>query len=246
MKYFFLFIFCFFFSAIATAQLSVHTGFTAGTNQYSFTVDGQEDVLQPGTGEELTFGVPIRIAKGTWSFQTGIYTTNLSRAYYFKTPDGSQYGSKDDDETTLSTLKVPLIVSKEFKLIKGISLAPKVGLAWLTNRTDSDSTEVLNGTINETDFQEIGSVTHVVNKNKFLAEAGIDLNIYPFRHFILTAGVTYNYGLQSIETTDVTYSINGEEFTETLVSKGNALSFHVGLSIPIHILHGGHKRVLFD
>lgn len=245
MKYF-LCIFCFVFTNIATAQLSVHSGFTAGQNRYTFSVDDQRDVLRSGIGEEITYGVPLRIAIGSWSFQTGIFSTDLSRAYYFKTPDGTQYGSKHDDQSSISTLKIPFIISKEFKLVNRVSLAPKAGFVWLTDQTKSDSTEVLNGTINEPDFEVIESVSNVVNKNKFLAEAGVDLNIYPFRHFILTAGITYSYGLQRIETTDVTYRLNGEEATETLISKGSGLNFHVGLRIPIHILHGGHHRDLFD
>lgn len=244
MKYF-LFIFCFFFTNIATAQLSVHTGFTAGKSSHTFTVEGQGDVLQPGIGEEITYGVPLIVAKGKWSFQTGIFSNDLTRAFYFETPDGSQYGSKHDDASSISTFKIPFIISKEFKLVNRVSLAPKAGIAWLTNRTKSDNTEVQSGTINEPDFVVVERVSSVVNKNKFTAEAGLDLNIYPFRHFILTAGITYSYGLKSIENTDITYRLDGEEATETLVSRGSGLNIHFGLRIPIHILHGGHHRDLF-
>lgn len=245
MKYF-LFIFFFLVTNIATAQLSVHTGFTAGNNIHTFTVDDQNNVLQPGIGEEVAYGIPIRLAVGSWSFQTGIFSNNLTRAFYFKTPDGSQYGSKRDDQRSISSLKIPFIFSKEFKIVNRVSLAPKVGLAWLTNRTKSDSTEVLDGMIKEPDFHVIESASNVVNKNKFLAEAGVDLNIYPFRHFMLTAGISYSYGLQPIENTNVTYRLDGEEITETLVSRGSGLNFQVGLRIPLVIIHGGHHRDLFE
>lgn len=245
MKYL-LFIISFFFTNIAIAQLSVHSGFTAGKSNHTFTVDNQNNILQPGIGEEITYGVPIRLAVGSWSFQTGLFSSNLTRAYYFETPGGTQYGSKYDDKRSISTFKIPFIFSKEFKLVNRVSLAPKVGLAWLTDRTKSDNTEVLSGTINESDFHVIESVSNVENKNKFLAEAGLDLNIYPFRHFMLTAGISYSYGLQRIETTDITYSLNGEEATETLVSRGNGLHIQAGLKIPLVIFHGGNQRVLFE
>lgn len=244
MKYL-LFIFSFFVTNIATAQLSVHTGFIAGENRHTFTVEEQDAVLQPGIGESMSYGVPFQIAKGSWSFQTGLFSTKLTRAYYFETPDGTQYGSKHDYENSISTLEIPLTITKEFKLVNRVSLAPKVGFVWLTNRTNSDSTDVLNGTINEPDFVEVRSVSNIVNKNKFLAQAGVDLNIYPFRHLILTAGVTYRYGLKNIETTAVTYRLDGEEMTETLVSDGSGLNFHVGLKIPLVVFHGGHIRKLF-
>lgn len=245
MKYF-LFIFCFVFTNIATAQLSVHTGFSVGQNLNTFTVEGQNNVLKPGYGEAMTYHVPIRIAIGKWAFNTGVTSTNLTRAYYFETPDGTQYGSKTDDQSSISTLEIPFIISKEFRLIDGISLAPKAGLVWLTNRSRSDSTDVRSGSFNEPDFQVIRSVSSIDNKNKFTARAGVDLNIYPFRHFIVTAGVSYSYGLQQIETTDVTYSVDNEEFSETLISRGNGVNFHVGVKIPFYILHGGHKRALFN
>lgn len=245
MKYF-LFIFCFFFTNIASAQLSVHTGFNAGKSEHTFTVDGQNDILQPGIGEEVTYGIPIRLAVGSWSFQTGIFSNNLTRAFYFKTPDGSQYGSKHNDQRSISTLKIPFIISKEFKLLNRVSFAPKAGFVWLTDRTNSDSTEVLSGTINESNFLVVESISNVVNKNKFLAEAGLDVNIYPFRHFMLTAGISYSYGLQRIETTDITYRLDGEEATETLVSRGSGLNIQVGLKIPLVIMHGGHHRDLFE
>lgn len=244
MKYF-LFIFCFFFTNIATAQLSVHSGFTAGKSHHTFTVDDQNSILQPGIGEEITYGIPIRFAVGSWSFHTGIFSNNLTRAFYFKTPDGSEYGSKRDDHRSISSLKIPFIFSKEFKVVNRVSLAPKAGFAWLTNRTESESTEVRSGTINEPDFVVIESVSNVANKNKFLAEAGVDLNIYPYRHFIVTGGITYSYGLQRIETTNITYRLNGEEATETLVSKGSGLNFQVGIRIPLVNIHGGHHRDLF-
>lgn len=246
MKTFFLFIFCFFFTTIANAQLSVYSGLTAGRNYHTFSVDDENSVLQPGIGEEYTYGIPIRIAKGSWSIQTGIFSNNLTRAFYFETPGGTQYGDKYDQESSISTLKVPLILSKEFKIVNRISIAPKAGFVWLTDQTNSDSTEVLNGTISEPNFVAVESVSNVVNKNKFLVEAGVDLNIYPFRYFMLTAGVTYNYGLQNIESTDVTYILNGEEFTETLISRGSGLHVQVGIRIPLIIMHGGHQRVLFD
>jgi hypothetical protein len=245
MKYI-LFIISFFFANISTAQLSVHSGFTAGKSIHTFTVDNQNDVLQSGIGEENTYSVPIRLAVGSWSFQTGLFSNNLTRAYYFETPGGTQYGNKYDDKRSISTFKIPFIFSKEFKLVNRVSLAPKVGIAWLTDRTESDSTEVLSGTISGPDFQVVESVSNVENKNKFLAEAGLDLNIYPFRHFIITAGISYSYGLQRIETTDITYSLNGEETTETLVSKGNGFNIQVGLKIPLVIFHGGNQRVLFE
>ncbi len=245
MKYF-LFILSFCFTNIAVAQLSIHTGFTAGQNRYTFSVEEDQNVVKPGIGEEVSYGVPLRIAIGQWSFQTGIFSTNLSRAYYFETPNGNQYGNKHDDQSTLSTLQIPFLISKEFKLIDRVSLAPKVGLVWLTNRTKSDSTEVISGTINESNFQIIESISSVESKSKFLAQSGIDLNIYPFRHLMLTAGVSYRYGLQRIETTDVTYNLDGEEITETLISRGSGLNFNIGVKIPIYILHGGHKRVLFN
>lgn len=245
MKYF-LFIFCFFITNIATAQISIHSGFTAGKSNHTFTVDGENNVLKPGIGEEMTYGIPLHIAKGTWSIQTGIFTNNLTRAFYFKTPNGSQYGNKHDDTRSISTLKVPLIVSKEFKLVNRVSIAPKAGFAWLTDRTKSDSTDVLSGTINDPNFQMVESISNVVNKNKFMAEAGVDLNIYPFRHFMLTAGITYSYGLRPIEKTNVVYQLDGEEASETLISRGSGLNFHVGLKIPLLIMHGGHHRDLFE
>lgn len=245
MKYL-LFIFSFCLTNIATAQLSVHSGFTAGRSLQTFTVEGQNDILQPGIGEEMSYGIPLRLAIGSWSFQTGVFSTTLTRAFYFKTPDGTQYGSKFDEQSSISTLKIPLLISKEFKLVNRVSLAPRAGLVWLTNRTDSDSTAVLSGTINEPDFRVVESVSNVVSKNKFLAEAGVDLHIYPFRHFMLSAGISYNYGLQNIETTDVTYVLNGEEATERLISKGSGLHYRIGLKIPIYILHGGHHRDLFE
>ncbi|MDX1641444.1 MAG: hypothetical protein R3220_07085 [Balneolaceae bacterium] len=243
---YFLFIFCFCFTNIATAQLSIYSGVTAGRNYHTFTVDDQNGILQPGIGEENTYGIPLRLAKGSWSFQTGVFSNNLTRAFYFKTPDGTQYGSEDDYESSISTLKIPFILSKEFKLINRVSIAPKAGIVWLTDQTKSDSTEVLSGTINEPNFVVVERVSNVVNKSKFLAQAGVDLNIYPFKYFLLTAGVSYNYGLQRIENTDVTYRLDGEEMTETLVSRGSGLHFQVGLRIPLVIMHGGHQRVLFD
>lgn len=246
MKIFFLFILSFFFVNIAAAQLSVYSGFTAGKNYHTFSVDDENSVLQPGIGEEYTYGIPIRIAKGSWSIQTGVFSHNLTRAFYFEKPNGTQYGDKYDEESIISTLKVPLIFGKEFKLINRVSIAPKAGFVWLTNQTNSDSTEVLIGTINEPNFVVIESISNVVNKNKFLVEAGVDLNIYPFRYFMLTAGVSYNYGLQRIENTDVTYSLNGEEITETLVSRGSGLHVQLGIKIPLVIMHGGHQRVLFN
>ena len=245
MKYF-LFIFCFFLTNIATAQLSVHSGFTAGQNYHTFTTEGENDVLQPGIGEEITLGIPIRIAKGSWSFHTGVFSNNLTRAFYFETPDGTQYGSKNDYESSISSLKIPLIFSKEFKLVNRVSLAPKVGFVFLTNRTESDSAKVISGTINESNFTVIDRVSNIESKNKFMVEGGADLNIYAFRHFILTAGVSYNYGLQDIETTDIRYNLDGEEFTETLASRGSGLNFHVSLKIPLLVFHGGNQRVLFN
>lgn len=241
-----LFVVCLFITNNAFAQLSVYSGFNGGINSHTFTVNDQNGVLQPGMGEEYTFGIPIIVAKGSWSIQTGIFSNNLTRAYYFKTPDGEQYGDKYDDESSISTLKIPLIFGKEFKLVNRVSIAPKVGLVWLTDRSKSDSTEIHKGTLSGENFMEIESVSNVVNKNKFMAEAGLDINIYPFRHLMIIGGVSYSYGLQPIEDTYVTYKLGDEEFTEVLESKGSGLNFHVGIRIPILTMHGGHHRDLFD
>ena len=209
---------------------------------HTFTAEDENSILRAGEGSVITYGIPLILSKDKWSIHTGFYVNDLTRAFYFVTPDGTQFGSDNDSITGLSAFKVPLLVSRDFKLIDRVSITPHVGVSWLTN-TQADTVETRAGTVDNLVDYTLTSV--VDNKHKMMGELGISLNINPAGALILTGGVHYSYGLRNIESANIDYQIHsGEGYTGegVLKSRGSALGFQVGLKIPLYRLHGGHLR----
>lgn len=181
----FIFIIVFFGSAVA--QNTIKTGLSVGFNRHSFSVEGESGALQPGVGLAGTYGLPVIFTYKDWSVHTGIYVNNLSRAYYFRLPNGQTFGRRSF-ENGLSTNKIPFLVGYDIISNEKLSITPKLGFSWLTSRRTghlgSGSGSFQYGFGPETTtLVEYSSDSYAVNKNKFLAEMGLDITIPLYRSF---------------------------------------------------------------
>lgn len=231
MKYLLFIISCLFLLDPVFAQTSIQAGFSAGFNLQSFTAEDDRGYLQPGNGMAATLGVPIIITKDKWSLQTGFFSNHLTRAYYFQTP-GRQYGSAYSYDSGLSSYKIPLIVSRELRpMHSNLGFSPHAGISWLTSRRTGRTGEG-SGNMNGLEYTVIG---RAFNRNKFLAEIGMDLNYHLSRNFILYGGVTWSFGLQEVEELEISYQLPNEGIqTGFLKSKASGRNFHIGLKIPFY------------
>src|SRR5699024_9808532 len=78
--------------------------------------------------------------------------------------------------------------------------------------------------------------SQAVSRFKFLAEAGLDINISVFKKMTFTFGAYYSLGLQRIEEVDVRYKINDIPYEGTMISRGSGWNFHIGLTLPVYSL----------
>ncbi|HET6528525.1 MAG TPA: hypothetical protein VFG39_07210 [Balneolaceae bacterium] len=222
----------------ASAQ-TIKTEVSAGFNRPAFNIiDDESGILQPGTDLTSTYGLSVLVMENNWVFKTGIYSMDFAHAFYFKLDNG--LSSEEQIISNISTYRIPISFGREIMLTGGFSITPKAGFSWLTSQA-TDTTGISSDVV--TNFSGAGNANRVeyeaisraVNKNKFLAEVGLDLNFQLNWIFVLKVGARYSFGLQPIEKTEITYQINnGETYTGTLVSDGSGWNFNVGLVIPIY------------
>ena len=233
-----IFVFLIGFSGQSAAQ-TIKTGLSVGFNRHISTVEGGSAALQPGVGLAGTFGLPLIFTYNHWSVHTGIYRNNLSRAYYFRLSSGQTLG-QDSFENGLSTYKIPFLLGYDIISNDKFSVSPKIGFSWLTSRRvgytgyteGSFSYELRSEAVT---LVEYSTENYAVNKNKFLAEMGVDITIPLYRSFLLTIGGQYSLGLQTIEQADFTYTINQERtYAGTLKSRASGWNVNIGLSFPLH------------
>src|SRR5699024_3345414 len=108
---------------------------------------------------------------------------------------------------------------------------PQIGFSWLTSRR-TGPTGTASGSWGTA--VEYSTQNSAVNKNKFMAEAGLDVNFSVFRNLILTAGALYSLGLQPIEKLNVSYQINDQIYEGVIHSKGSGWKFNLGLRILLY------------
>jgi len=223
---------CFFvITEISIAQISIQTGFSAGFNVHSFTVNDEQSFLRDGNGLEATLGVPVEISYKKWSLQTGFYSNHLTLSYYFRT-ENRQYGFENSSINGINTFKIPFLFSREFRRSNSrFGFSPHAGISWLTNRSKGQA---------GTGTASLGELTYtftnsIVSKNKFLSELGIDFNYRVFRNLTFYGGVTWSFGLQVIEELEFNYSIlNRGDYTGTLKSRGSGQHLHIGFKLPVY------------
>jgi hypothetical protein len=216
----------------AQAQISVEGGFSVGFNRHTFSVNDDSGILQPGLALAGTYGFPIIIKKDKWELQTGFYGNELSQSFYFNAPNGNTFGQRSF-ENGISSFKIPLHIGRTLQWTTVTSLSPQLGFAWLTSqRTGVTGASTARGSYgNNIEYE---SIDRAVNKNKFLAEAGMDVNFAVFRGLNLTVGAHYSLGLQKIEEVDVTYEIDNQTYEGTMISRGSGWKFNLGLTIPLY------------
>ncbi|GAA5520862.1 hypothetical protein LQ318_03920 [Aliifodinibius salicampi] len=175
-----------------------------------------------------TYGIPVVIKKNRWELHTGFYGNDLSQSYYFNVPGGATFGERSFS-SDISTYKIPFRIGRTLVWTNRASLSPQIGFSWLTSqRTGLTGT----GSGSYGSAVEYSFETHAINKNKFMAEAGIDLNISVFRTLILSLGTQYSLGLQSVERIDLTYQVNNQIYEGMVYSKGTGWKFNIGLKFP--------------
>lgn len=218
----------FFSLDLSYAQTSVEAGFSVGFNRHTFSTEDESGILQPGLALAGTYGFPVVIKKNSWELHTGFYGNDLSQSYYFNVPGGATYG-KRAFSNGISTYKIPFRVGRTLVWTNKASLSPQIGFSWLTSQR-TGPTGMGSGSYGST--VEYNFETQAINKNKFMAEAGMDLNISVFRTLILSLGAQYSLGLQSVEKIDVSYQVNDQTYEGTVYSKGTGWKFNIGLKFP--------------
>ena len=233
-----IFIFVIGFTGHSAAQ-TIKTGLSVGLNRHSFNVEGGSGALQPGIGLAGTYGLPVILTYNHWSIHTGIYANNLSRSYYFRLPNGQTFGRRSF-ENGLSTNKIPFLVGYDIISNEKFSIEPKLGFSWLTSRRKghlgSGSGSFQYGFGSETVTPvEYSSDSYAVNRNKFLAEMGLDITIPLYRSLLLTFGGQYSLGLQPIDKTNFDYIINEERsYSGSLKSRASGWNFNIGITLPVY------------
>src|SRR6056297_968999 len=214
----------------AKAQISVEGGFSVGFNRHTFSVDDDSGILQPGIALAGTYGFPIIIKKDKWELHTGFYGNELSQSFYFNTRSGNTFGQRSFSNG-ISSFKIPIHIGRTIQWTNVTSLSPQLGFAWLTSQRTG-----LTGTSSGSygSYVQYQTVERAVNKNKFLAEAGMDINFAIFRGLKLTIGAHYSLGLQKVEEVDVTYKINNQTYEGTMISRGSGWKFNLGLTLPLY------------
>lgn len=160
---------------------------------------------------------------------TGFFSNNLSRSFYFTFPAGGTVG-KNSFSSGLSSYKIPLLIGRTIQWTENVSLSPQIGFSWLTNRRIGPAGKG-GGSYGSRVKYTIES--KAVNKNKFMAEAGLDVNISIFRNVTLKIGAQYSLGLQPMEKANVTYTINEQTYHGTLISKDSGWKFNIGFLFPL-------------
>lgn len=214
----------------AKAQLSVEGGFSVGFNRHTFSVDDDSGILQPGIALAGTYGFPIIIKKNKWELHTGFYGNELSQSFYFNTPNGNTFGQRSF-ENGISSFKIPVHIGRSLQWTDVTSLSPQIGFSWLTSQR-TGFTGTSSGSYGN--YVEYETVDRAVNKNKFLAEAGMDVHYAVFRGLKLTAGAHYSLGLQKVEEVDVTYNVDNLTYEGTMISRGSGWKFNIGLTLPLY------------
>ena len=217
----------------AKAQISsIESGFSVGFNRHTFSVDDDSGILQPGIALAGTYGFPVIIKKNKWELHTGFYGNELSHSYYFDIPNGPTLG-KRAYSNGISSFKIPLHIGRTVQWTKVTSLSPQIGFAWLTSQR-TGVTGYSTGRGSYGNYVEYEHIDRAVNKNKFLAEAGMDINFAIFWGLKLTAGAHYSLGVQKIEEVDVTYEIDNRTYEGTMISRGSGWKFNLGLTLPLY------------
>lgn len=215
---------------LAKAQTTIDGGFSVGFNRHTFSVDDDSGFLQPGLALAGTYGFPIIIRRNEWELHTGFYGNELSQAFYFNTPNGTTFGQRSF-ENGISSFKIPIHLGRTIQWTDVTSLSPQLGFAWLTSQRTG-----LTGTSGGSygGYVQYQTVERAVNKNKFLAEAGMDFNFEIFGNLKLTLGAHYSLGLQKVEEVDVIYQINNQTREGTMISRGSGWKFNFGLTLPLY------------
>lgn len=214
----------------AKAQISIEGGFSIGFNRHTFSVDDDSGILRPGIALAGTYGFPILIKKNNWELHLGFYGNDLSQSFYFATPSGTTYGERSYSNG-ISSYKFPLRIGRTIQWTDVTSLSPQIGFSWLTNRRTGPTGS---GSGSYGSRVEYSFENRAVNKNKFMAEAGLDLNFSVFRNLILSLGAQYSLGLQPVQEFDVTYQLNDQTYEGTVKSNGSGWKFNMGLKIPLY------------
>src|SRR5699024_10267864 len=166
-----LFIFAFIMVRVASAQ-TIKTDFTVGFNHHTVSVADDGGALQPGSGLAETYGVSLMVMENSWIVKTGLHLHNLPSAYYFRTGEGT--AGKGEFSDSFSTYRIPFMVGKELALTNAISITPQAGFLWLSDRS-TDTTRTSAGSFTENSLTiDYETISRTVNKNKFLAEVGMD------------------------------------------------------------------------
>ncbi|MEX1136839.1 MAG: hypothetical protein WEB89_08045 [Balneolales bacterium] len=214
----------------ARAQISVEGGFSVGFNRHTFSVDDDSGILQPGLALAGTYGFPIILRNDKWELHTGFYGNDLSQSFYFNTPNGNTFGQRSF-VNGISSFKIPVHFGRTIQWTDVTSLSPQLGFAWLTSQR-TGMTGTSSGSYGG--YVEYQTVDRAVNKNKFLAETGMDINLAIFWELNLTVGAHYSFGLQKIEEVDITYETDNQTYEGTMISRGSGWKFNLGLTLPLY------------
>ena len=212
------------------AQTTVEGGVSVGFNRHTFSVDDDSGILQPGLALAATYGFPIIIRRNNWELHTGFYGNELSQSFYFNTRNGNTFGQRSF-QNGISTFKVPIHIGRTIQWTGVTSLSPQLGFAWLTSQR-TGLTGISSGSYGS--FVQYQTVDWAVNKYKFLAEAGMDINFRLFGDFKLILGAHYSLGLQKVEEIDVSYQTNSGTYEGTIISRGSGWKFNLGLRLPLY------------
>jgi len=212
------------------AQITVEGGLSVGFNRHTFSVDDDSGILQPGLALAGAYGFPIIIKRNKWELHTGFYGNELSQSFYFNTRNGNTFGQRSF-ENGISSFKIPVHIGRTIQWTEVTSLSPQLGFAWLTSQRTG-----LTGTSSGSygSYVQYQTVERAVNKNKFLAEAGMDINFAIFGALKLRIGAHYSLGLQKVEEVDVTYQVNNQRYEGTMISRGSGWKFNLGLTLPLY------------
>jgi hypothetical protein len=219
-----------FTSTALKAQITVEGGLSVGFNRHTFSVNDDSGILKPGLALAGAYGFPIIIERNKWELHTGFYGNELSQSFYFSTRSGNTFGQRSF-ENGISSFKIPIHLGKKIQWMDVTSLSPQLGLAWLTSQRTG-----LTGTSSGSygSYVQYQTVERAVSKNKFLAEAGMDINFAIFGDLKLRLGAHYSLGLQNVEEVDVSYQVNNQTYQGTMISKGSGWKFNIGLTIPLY------------
>ncbi len=215
----------------AKAQISsVEGGFAVGFNRHTFSVDDDSGILKTGIALAGTYGFPVILKKDKWELHTGFYGNELSHSYYFDIPNGPTLGERSYSNG-ISSFKIPLHIGYTVQWTEITSFSPQIGFAWLTSQR-TGNTGTSSGFYGN--YVEYETVNRAVSKNKFLAEAGMDMNFAIFWGLKLTIGAQYSLGLQKMEKVDVTYEVDNQRYEGTMISRGSGWKFNLGLTLPLY------------